>query len=81
MGPWAIAAILAVALLRNKESRSHLKKAAIITLRTGYRIKDSCDEMIDKAKDYSEGLIAEVKTERDSIMLIDRKKAARAKAH
>ena len=50
MGPWGIAALIAIATISTETGRSYLRKIVRTGLRAGYHAKDSETEFADKAK-------------------------------
>jgi hypothetical protein len=63
MGPWTIAAVIAVLALVTESGRAGAKKAFRAGIRAGYHAKESAVELADKAKVYKEDLIAEIKAD------------------
>jgi hypothetical protein len=66
MGPWGIAALIAVATASTQEGRAQVKKLLKTTVRMGYAAKESASELACKAKDYKDELIAEIEAEKDA---------------
>jgi hypothetical protein len=65
MGPWGIAALIAALALATEQGRGILKAAFREGIRAGYHVKESTLELADKAKDYKEELIAEIRADED----------------
>jgi hypothetical protein len=65
MGPWGIAAIVAVATLATEQGRGYLRKAVKSGVRAGLHAKESVVELADKAKDYKDEMVAEIRAESD----------------
>ena len=63
MGPWGIAALIAIAAVSTKEGRVYVKKLFKTALRAGYHAKESAGELAGKAKEYKDELIAEIKVD------------------
>jgi hypothetical protein len=83
MGPWGWAGLVVLAIFSTQSGRACVKKALKSGLRAGYAAKDMGGELAEKAKDYKEELVAEIKVERDEKTLEDSlsKKAAESKAN
>jgi hypothetical protein len=65
MGPWGIAALIAAVALATEQGRSVLRKAFREGIRVGYHAKESTLELADKAKEYKDELIAEIRADED----------------
>jgi hypothetical protein len=63
MGPWGIAALVAVVALSTEQGRSYFRKALKSGVRAGCHAKESVVELADKAKDYTDELVAEIRAE------------------
>ena len=64
MGPWGIAALLAVASVATETGRTLLKKAVKAGFITVYMAKDAVAEFADKGKQSFDEILSEVKDER-----------------
>ena len=65
MGPWGIAALIAALALATEQGRGILRTAFREGIRAGYHVKESTLELADKAKDYKDELIAEIRADED----------------
>jgi hypothetical protein len=65
MGPWGIAALVAVAALTTENGRGYAKRIFKEVLRVGFKAKDSAEELAAKAIEYKDDLVAEIKSESD----------------
>jgi hypothetical protein len=76
MGPWGIAALVAVAAIATKTGRSFVKEIIKAGLRTGYQAKDTVVELADKAKESTQEFMADAKAEEHKVRPKKRAKAA-----
>jgi hypothetical protein len=63
MGPWGIAALLAVAAVTTKTGKVYLKKALKVGIAAGYDAKEAVDGLVEKTKEYKDELVAEIKSD------------------
>ena len=63
MGPWGIAALIAIAAVSTKKGRVYVKKLFKTALRAGYHAKESAGELAGKAIEYKDEIIAEIKAD------------------
>lgn len=63
MGPWTIAALVAIATVSSSTGRTYLKKLIKAGVRLGLQAKDSAAELAEKANDYRNEIVAEIKEE------------------
>ena len=75
MGPWGYAAIAAVLAVTTEAGRSALKTVLKTGVKVGLDVQDSLGEMVNKANEYKDDLIAEIKADE----LDTEKKPARKK--
>ncbi len=81
MGPWGIAAIVAVAAFCTETGRTYLKKALKTGIRAGYEAKDAAGELVSKAKDYTEEIAAESKKNTTTEKTPTARKKTKAASH
>ncbi len=65
MGPWGIAALIGILAASTKTGRCYARKALKSSILAGYRAKELTKDFAEKAKDYKDDLIAEVKEENE----------------
>jgi hypothetical protein len=65
MGPWGIAALVAIAAVSSTEGRVLVKKAFKVILLAGFHAKETAEEFAGKAIEYKDELVAEIKSEND----------------
>jgi len=63
MGPWTIAALIAIATVSSNTGRTYVKKLVKAGVRFGLQAKDSAAELAEKANDYKNEIVAEIKEE------------------
>jgi hypothetical protein len=63
MGPWGIAALIAIVAVSTKEGRVYVRKLFRTALRAGYQAKESAGELAGKAIEYKDEIIAEIKAD------------------
>jgi hypothetical protein len=63
MGPWTIAALIAIATVSSDSGRTYAKKLIKAGVRLGLQAKDSAAELAEKANDYRNELVAEIREE------------------
>jgi hypothetical protein len=63
MGPWTIAALVAIAAVSNNTGRAYLKQLIKAGVRLGLQAKDSAADLAEKANDYKNEIVAEIKEE------------------
>lgn len=81
MGPWAIAAALAYFAFGTDSGRGYMRKALKAGVRVGYDAKHCAGDIVEKAKDYKDELIAEIKEEHEEHNgTTTKKKTAKASA-
>lgn len=82
MGPWGIAALIAIVAVSTKEGRVYVRKLFRSALRAGYQAKESAGELAGKAKEYKDEFIAEIKAEEvDETSNSHKKKKEKAATH
>jgi hypothetical protein len=67
MGPFGIAAVLAVAAIGTETGRGYLKQALRAGLKVGFMAKQGAEDLAEKAKEYKQELVAEIETERAEV--------------
>jgi hypothetical protein len=65
MGPWGIAALVAIAAVSTAEGRVYVKKLFKVVLLAGFHAKETAEEFAGKAIEYKDELVAEIKSEND----------------
>jgi hypothetical protein len=65
MGPWGIAALVALAAVSTAEGRGIAKKLFKVALRAGFQAKETAEEFAGKAIEYKDELVAEIKSEHE----------------
>jgi hypothetical protein len=63
MGPWGIAAILAIAAFSTEGGRTYARKIFKSGIKAGIEAREKALELADKAKDYKDDLVAEIEAE------------------
>jgi hypothetical protein len=64
MGPWGIAAIIAVVALSTKGGRAYAKKLLRTGVKVGYDAKDEAEKLAGKAIEFKDELVSEIKAEK-----------------